>query len=287
MSAVAFLGLGAMGQRMAANLIAAGHELCVWNRTAERCTLLIEQGAKRCLTPRQAAENADIVISMLSNDEASKEVWLDEATGAISGLRRHCIAIECSTLSLDWCLELAARFKEKGVEFLDAPVIGSRPQAESHQLIHLVGGDKETLNKVRGILNVSAAAIHHTGSAGTGMAMKLAVNGLFGIQVVALAEILGLLNKTGFTTESAISLLNELPTTSPALKAIGALIAAKKFEPLFPIDLVEKDFGYLNKLANSQKLVTPTVETVRGIYQKAKNCGYGNENISGVVKLYL
>jgi len=287
MSIIGFLGLGAMGQRMASNLLAAGHELYVWNRTPERCTLLLEQGAKQCLSPRQAAENADIIIAMLCDDEASKEVWLNEKNGALAGIRRTCVAIECSTLSLDWCLQLAASSKEKGVEFLCAPVVGSRPQAESHQLIHLVGGEEKTLAKVREILSVSACAIHHTGHAGSAMVMKLAVNGLFGIQVAAVAEILGLLNKTGMTTELVISLLNELPITSPALKGISALIEAKKFAPLFPVDLLEKDFGYLEKLANSQQVEIPAALVAKRIYQKAKNCGYGKENITSVVKLYV
>lgn len=286
MSTVAFLGLGAMGQRMATNLLTVGHELYVWNRTSERCTVLIEQGAILCASPREAAENADIVVAMLTDDEASRAVWLDKKTGAMLGLRRNSIAIECSTLSLDWCLELAASIRENGAEFLDAPVVGSRPQAESRQLIHLAGGETEVLEQVRDILNASAGTIQHIGSIGSGMSMKLAVNGLFGIQVAALAEILSVLHKAGISLELSVSLLNELPMTSPALKGIGALIVAEKFAPLFPIDLVEKDFGYLTHLADSLNSEIPSVIAARNVYQKAKISGYGKENIAGVVKLY-
>ena len=287
MSNVTILGLGAMGQRMAVNLLKAGHDLHVWNRTPERCKTLVKLGAKQSSSPQLAVQNADFIISMLSNDEASRDVWLNKKNGAILALQESAIAIECSTLSYTWCKSLSQVIMDNHAEFLDAPVVGSRPQAEAAQLIYLVGGKKEVLKKANKVLGASAANVHHVGSIGKGMLMKLAINGLFAIQVAALGEILGLLDQAGIPSESAVAVLNELPTTSPALKGIGSAIAASNYSPLFPINLVNKDLAYLEQLAATQHSEIPSVTTTKQIFQLARESGYGDDNIAGVVQLYL
>ncbi len=287
MKTVAILGMGAMGSRLAKNLLKKGYELNVWNRTAERCCTLVEQGAKQYPFPKDAVKNADVVIAMLTNDHASRNVWMDNKTGAILGLRQNAVAIECSTLSLSWCLELAETIHQKNANFLDAPVVGSRPQADASQLIHLVGGESKVLDKVQNILSASSSAIHHTGKTGTAMSMKLAINGLFGMQVAALSEMIGMLNKLGIEKKSAVNLLNELPITSPAMKGIGLAISSDNFAPMFPINLVEKDFDYLQKLSVQQNSEVPLVNKTRDIYQQVIKSGYGQDNIAGVVQIYL
>ena len=134
MSKVAFLGLGAMGSRMAANLLKAGHELTVWNRVPEAANNLVASGAKTAVTPRGAAENNEFVMSMVSNDEASQQVWLDGPDGALAGMQDGTVAIQSSTLSPVWIRQLAGSMCKSGVKLLDAMVSGSTPQAESAQL---------------------------------------------------------------------------------------------------------------------------------------------------------
>ena len=293
MSDIAFLGMGAMGSRIALRLLAAGHSLHVWNRTPERCQPLVAQGAKAYNSPRQAARAAEIVIAMVADDEASRWVWLDETHGAMGGLQKgvnrqvsqDAIAIEYSTLTPGWSRELAEKMAANH-PFLTAPVVGSRPQAEAGQLIQLVGGGAATLALVHPILESHSAIIHHVGDAAASMALKLAINTLFGIQVAALGEILGMLQKTGMSAETAIDWLNQMPTTSPALKGIGTLMAAQNYAPLFPIDLVEKDFRYARTSAQSLETRVPTVEAVGKIYQQAQQAGYGADNIAGVAQLY-
>jgi len=286
MTNITILGTGAMGSRMAINLLEAGYAVTVFNRTRKRALPLQQGGALISASPLEAVKDADIVISMMSNDEASSAVWLDEKTGALAGLRKNTITIECSTLSLSWCLQLAAQIKSAGADFLDAPVVGSRPQAEARQLIHLVGGDAQVLERARKVLGAGAAAIHHIGPVGAGMSMKLAVNGIFGMQVAALSEILCTLEQTGISKKSAIGILNELPVTSPALKGIGALMAAGNHTPLFPIDLVEKDFAYVQRLAENAQLDPLMITAARKSYQTAKNKGFGADNISGVIQIF-
>lgn len=282
---VAFLGLGAMGQRMAANLLQASHELHVWNRTPARCTPLVKQGTAAHATPREAAQQAEVVIAMVRDDEASRAVWLDDRDGALSGMFPGAVAIECSTLSLDCCSRLANRMAAQQVGFLDAPVVGSRPQAEARQLIHLVGGEEAVLDQARDVLGAGAAAIHRVGGQGAGMAMKLAVNTLFGIQVAALGELLGLLASRGINAPAAADLLGQLPVTSPAAKGAAAAIAAGNFAPLFPIDLVHKDLGYaLDAAAPGNRL--PTTAGVQALFAEAIERGHGANNIHAIAKLF-
>lgn len=287
MKNIAFLGIGAMGERIATNLINAGYQLQIWNRTAQRCQSLVAKGATAYDSPKEAVRQADIAIAMVTDNQASCEVWLERSTGAIHGLKPNTITIESSTLTPAWCRELAQEIERRNCHFLDAPVVGSRPQAEERKLIYLVGGQTNIVEQIREILAASSTTIHHIGEVGTGMTMKLAVNTLFGIQVAALSETLAILNKTGVSEEVAVDLLNKIPTTSPALKGIGTLIKNKNHTALFPIDLVAKDFYYSEQLGQSVKAKTPTIKAIRHIYQEAVEAGYGRDNISGIARLFL
>ncbi|APB33160.1 3-hydroxyisobutyrate dehydrogenase [Gloeomargarita lithophora Alchichica-D10] len=285
---VAVIGLGAMGSRIAQNLLSAGYAVVVHNRTVERAQPLIDQGAIFATSPRAAAEQSNVVISMVTDNEVSRQVWLAAETGAILGLSPDKIAIEMSTLTVDWIRELDAAITQWGAGFLDAPVVGSRPQAEAGKLISLVGGQTETLAKVQTILtDAGAAIVQHIGAVGQGMAMKLAVNAFFGIQVVALAELLGLLSGDGISPETAMDCLRELPVLSLAAKGAGSLMASQNHAPLFPIHLVEKDFRYVTQTAQDWGATIPISTAVIEIYRTAIAQGYAKDNITGIVQLFV
>ncbi len=288
MSRVAVLGIGAMGSRIAQNLLNCNHQVVVYNRTADKVKPLLDKGAVYAPTPREAAEQADIVISMVTDNDVSRAVWLDVETGAVRGLGKDAIAIESSTLTVNWTRELAAKIESCGAGFLDAPVVGSRPQADTGKLIYLVGGKAEILAQVQPVLlSAGASTVHHVGSVGQGMAMKLAVNALFGIQVAALAEIIGMLTKDGVTSEKAIECIGALPVLSPAAKGAGSLMVTNNHAPMFPIELVEKDFRYIIQTAQAVDAPTPGSTAIHDVYQKAIAKGYGNDNITGVVQLFI
>jgi 3-hydroxyisobutyrate dehydrogenase len=285
---IAILGCGAMGSRMAQNLLNANYPVVVYNRTAAKVQSLIDRGALYAATPRAAAAQAEIVISMVTDDDVSRSIWLDPETGALLGLQQDQIVIESSTLTIDWTRELANTIEQRGAIFLDAPVVGSRPQVEAGKLIYLVGGKAEVLEQVQPILlSAGGAIVQHLGAIGQGMAMKLAVNTLFGVQVAALAEILGLLNKQGITSVKAMECLGELPVTSLAAKMAGSLMVANNHAPLFPIGLVEKDFRYVMQTAQTDNAAIPVATAIHHIYQEAIDKGFGNNNITGVVQLFL
>lgn len=284
MTKIAVLGMGAMGSRMAARLLDAGHDVRVWNRSVDRAKSLMEKGATLASSPRDAVEDREVVISMVRDDAASRAVWLE--AGALEAMPRDAVAIESSTLTPDWIAELSKAASSRKVAFLDAPVAGTRPQADAGQLIYVVGGETEALDVVRPVLDVMGGTVHHVGPNGAGTAMKLAINSLFGIQVAALAETLGLLRRTGIEDADAVEVLASMPITSPAMAGVGGLMVAKKFAPMFPIDLVEKDFAYVETAAKTLGTTVPVASKTRQVFEKAKTEGLADENIVAVAKLY-
>ena len=287
MTNITILGTGAMGSRMARKLLTAGYSVTVFNRTRKRALPLVQEGAEFATTPIAAVKDADIIISMLTNDEASRTVWLDKVSGAIAGLKKGAIAIEASTLSLDCINELTKEFDSHDIAFLDAPVVGSRPQADSGTLVFLVGGEESILDRVKPVLSCMASAIRHAGVNGAGTKIKLAINAFFGVQVSAFSEIIGLLERSGIAKEKTVDLFNQLPTTSPALQGIGKLISTSNFEPLFPISLMEKDFRYAIDMSNIHHSAVPVVNAAHGIFKNALKYGLGQKNINSVIQLYL
>ena len=212
---VAVLGLGAMGSRMASNLLKAGHRVVVWNRTPGAAKALVEVGARQAQSPKEAAAGAAFVIAMLRDDEASRQVWLDPESGALAGMERGSVAIESSTLSPRWIRELGEAAVSRGLALLEAPVSGSRPQAEAGQLIYLVGGDEATFKRAEPLLKAMGSAIHFIGPLGTGALVKLSTNALLGIQVTALAELIGMLKRSGADAARALEVVAATPVWSP------------------------------------------------------------------------
>lgn len=279
---IAFLGLGAVGSRMATRLCAASHELTVWNRSEARAT---PDGAVRASTPSAAAEGADLVISMVRDDAASHDVWLGER-GALAAMSDEAIGVECSTLSLPYVKELSAAFRNADRQFLDAPLAGSRPQAEAGQLIFMVGGREQALEVARPALEAMGGAIHYAGGNGAVATVKLMVNALFGVQVAVLAELIGLARASGIDAAKAVEILGATPVASPAAKAAAGAMLADNFTPAFPIDLVAKDFGLIDASTPTVAVETPVSDASGAVYRRGVSAGFGADNITGIVQLY-
>ena len=194
---VAFLGLGKMGAGMAARLITAGHVVSVYNRTAERTAPFAKLGARVATSPSSAAQNADIIIGMTADDESSRAMWLGEQ-GALSAENvPHALAIECSTLSHDWVLELADRVRERRFRYVDAPVTGLPDAAANGTLTLLVGADAADLDAARPVFASLATRVLHFGGVGQGTAYKLMINLLGAVQIASAAEATLLASRAG------------------------------------------------------------------------------------------
>ncbi len=285
MTNIAFLGLGAMGSRMAANLLKFDFTVSVWNRSPGPDETLKLLGAAVATTPRAAADGADIVVSMVRDDEASKEIWLDDTTGALGSMKAGAIAMESSTITVDWARELAATVAASGQRFLEAPVAGSRPQAEAGILIYICGGDADTFTEAMPAMQAMGGTQHHVGDAGSGALVKLAVNTLLGIQQAALAEILGMAKRGGIDPAAMANVIIGTPTCSPLAKMAAESMVAKNFAPLFPVNLMEKDLGYVLAAAGGEGM--PLAQATHDVFTKAMDVGYGDDNMSGVIQLYI
>lgn len=287
MTDITVLGLGAMGSRLAINYANAGHNVTVWNRTPSTADALADQHRLTvAATPRAATNGANIVVSMLTDDTATEAVWLDPQTGALAGLGPDSIAIDSSTITPAMASTLGTAARDAGRFFLEAPVVGSRPQAEAGALLYLIGGDTEVLERAKPLIEVNAGAIRHVGEVGAAATMKLAINGLFGIQVAAYAEILALIERSGLDTATASDILRNLPITSPGLQRIVGLFETQDFAPNFPIDLVAKDFGYLHQLATELGGPHPVTTATTKLYNNAAGGPARDLDIAGIATQY-
>jgi 3-hydroxyisobutyrate dehydrogenase len=286
MSKIAFLGLGAMGSRMAINLARAGHEITVWNRDPTKAGAVCAHGAVVAGSPHAAAVGADFVFSMVTDDQAARVVWLDRADGALQGLKSGAIAIECSTVTPAWVRELAAAVSGTGAALLDAPVAGSRPQAEAGQLIFMVGGSKAAFLSVEPVLSPMSAKAIYVGEVGQGAVLKLAVNTLFAAQLESVAELLGFLSRNGFAADQAAELLSAFPIVAPPIAGAARMMAAGSTTPLFTIDLIEKDLSYILETARSSGADLPGAQSAHDAFQRAQKQGLGQANISGLAAVF-
>jgi 3-hydroxyisobutyrate dehydrogenase len=280
---VAILGLGIMGAGMANRLLSANFPLTVYNRNREKSAPFASAGAFVANSPREAASRSQIVLSMVSNDDASRDVWLGES-GALKGVAPHSVLIESSTLSGDWIRELAAKAAEHGCRFLDAPVTGTKPHAASGELVFLVGGSTETLDAARPVFSVLGRDVVHLGPVGSGALMKLVNNFLCGVQAASFAEAVSMIDAGVLDRASAISILTGGAPGSGIVKRVAERIATNDFTPNFALRWMAKDLGYAVREASSEGISLQTATAALAVFQQAIAEGHGNEDFSAVSK---
>jgi 3-hydroxyisobutyrate dehydrogenase len=203
---VAMIGLGIMGSGMAGRLLSANFPLSVYNRNRDKSAPFAGAGATVAASPREAAVKADIIISMVADDVASRGIWLGE-NGALAGVSRGAALIECSTLTVGWIKELATAAAQHGCELLDAPVTGTKPHAASGELSFLMGGSQAALATAQPVLSVLGREFIHLGPTGSGALMKLINNFMCGVQAASLAEAEYMIGAGGLDLKKALSIL--------------------------------------------------------------------------------
>jgi len=280
---VAILGLGTMGSGMAANLLKVGFPLSVYNRTRTKAQPLIDAGARIASTPAEAVKDASVIISMLADDVASREVWLGE-NGALAAAKKTAILVESSTVSPAWIAELAKQAEQRGLDLLDAPVTGSRAQAEAGQLSFLVGGKDTTLEAATPVLRAMSKEIVHLGPIGSGAKMKLINNFLCGVQVASFAEGLIWIERSGLDREKALSILKTGAPGSPLLGAISARMVSQNYTVNFLLKLMTKDLLYAQNEAELSNVDLKTAEVARSLFAAAIDQGFGDQDMSSVIE---
>lgn len=282
MKTVAFLGLGAMGSRMASRLVQAGFSVKVWNRTPKAAENLLRQGAIWAKTPREAAENADFVIAMVRDNEASKQVWLDPETGALYGMKAGAVAIESSTLTSQWIQQLSTKFAENQTALLEAPVSGSRPHAEAGQLVYLVAGEQAVFEQAKPVLAAMGKIPEQViGQIGAGALAKLATNTLMGVQVAVIAELITMLKQQKADVNAILQAVSATSAWSGVAQMAANSISNENFAPLFPVELLAKDLRYTLESTNQAPVITQTSQ----LFNQAIEQGYGDLQMTAVVKV--
>jgi 3-hydroxyisobutyrate dehydrogenase len=272
-----------MGAGMAGRLLDAGFAVAVWNRSPDRTAPLVERGARLAATPRDAAANAGVVIAMVADDHASRSVWLGE-TGALAGAKSGAVIIESSTLTPAWIAELASAVESRGSHFLDAPVTGSRTQAESGQLLFLVGGEESVLDRVRGVLSAMSRAIVHVGPTGSGARLKLVNNFLAAAQTASFAEAMALMEKSGLRLDRALAVLLEGAPGSPMLRTISQRILSQDPTVNFSNALMKKDLDYAIAEGDRYGVPLDMAATTRESFQRAVDQGLGDRAVWTIVE---
>ena len=244
MTHITVLGLGIMGSGIAHNILKAGYPLTVYNRTKEKAAPLIAAGAQWADSPALAAQHADVVISMVGDDVASRAMWLG-ADGAFAPMPPHAVAVECSTLSLDWIREWHAEAQQHGLKSIEAPVTGSKLAAEAGTLTLLVGGEADVLAKARPVLATFSNNIVHFGPATSGTLYKL-INNLQGaVHLLALSEGMVMAERAGLNMDAVLEAVMSGAASSPMVKGKAARVIDRDYEDVhFTIRWMYKDLTY-------------------------------------------
>ncbi len=273
-----------MGSGMAANLLRKGFAVTVYNRNPQKAQELMSAGATVAQTPAEAAASSEFIITMLSDDAASRAVWMG-TNGALSAVQQNSVLIECSTVSVAWTRELAAAAKQRGCDLLDAPVTGTKPHAAAGELTFLVGGSQQSLDRATPILQAMGRSIVHLGPSGSGALVKLINNFVSGVQAVAIAEAIALIEKTDLDAPKALAVVTEGAPGSPLVKTMAKRMTTPDFTPNFALKLMMKDLRYAIGEAQSHSMSLATAAAAVGVLSKANDSGLGDLDFSAVVEL--
>lgn len=284
MEKIGFLGLGVMGSNVVANLLKAGHEITVYNRTTERAEAISKQGARQAQTPREAVADADVIMIMVSDDKAIEDMVFGP-DGALKGARQGQIAIDLTTCLPATSLREAAAFNERGVEFLDAPVFGSKNESRDAGLWIVIGGKQEVYEKMLPIFRRISETQHYMGENSKGTSMKLVGNLIVQAQVEALGEAMTLATKAGLNAKDVLGVLAVTDFKSPVLSGVGDSLARRDFSPFFYLKLMLKDAYLIANFAQQLNVPLPTSAATRELIKTAVNKGWGDENASALIKV--
>ena len=283
MADLAFVGLGAMGSRLAKRLLDAGHTVTGYNRTPEKARALVAAGMTIAKTPREAAAAADVVFTMVTDNDALRAVALGP-DGVVAGLRRGAVFVEMSTVGPDVTRELGAAVAARGAIMLDAPVSGSTVSVEQGVASIQVGGDAAALERVRPYLAAMGPnGITHVGPLGIAKAMKVATNLGVAVQILAFCEAVVLAEKSGIPRAAAVEALMKSVIASPLVKYRGPFVIGKMEEHVaFPVPMIQKDLQLALDQAKAVGVPLPLTALTQEWLTKAREMGLGEHDFAVV-----
>jgi 3-hydroxyisobutyrate dehydrogenase-like beta-hydroxyacid dehydrogenase len=277
---VAFLGLGIMGQAMATNLVKAGHEVTVWNRTPGKQV----EGARVAASPAEAAQGAEVVWMAVSDTAAAESVLFGE-NGAEQSLTEGMIISDSSTISPSATRKFAERVARKGVQYVDSPMTGSKAGAESGTLLFIVGGDEQAIERLKPLYAAMGKKIFRMGETGKGQSAKLVMNLQIALIYEGFAEALTLAAKLGVDAETLMPLVQASMVKSGVVEYKAPFVLNRDFSPNFPLRLMRKDIRLALDAAKEARVKLPGLETVEEIYEMAVEDGHADLDYAATLLL--
>ena len=282
---IGFIGLGIMGSRMAANLCDRGYELVVFNRSPQKTEALVAAGAAAVASPAAVADRAEVLITMLAHPKAIGEAALGER-GFLDRLPAGSIWLDCSTVDPSFSREMAAAAQARQIQFLDAPVAGSKTQAAAAELAFFVGGAEVDVERCRPLLETMGRKVVRIGPCGQGSAMKLVVNHLLGTSMLAFAEALALGCGLGLAREALLAALVGGPVAPPYLALKREKLETGDYSPEFPLEWMHKDLQLVATAASEAGVAMPTSAITKEIYGLLARQGLGRQDFSAIDRLF-
>ncbi len=276
---IGWAGLGNMGMPMAKNIIKAGFEVSAFNRTKSKTLELTEAGAIAVDSPKQLTKSCDVIITMLSDDEAVKQIFEGQDGLFCDGVEEK-LFVDMSTVAPATSCYLSAACVQKGASFLEAPVSGSVKPAQDGSLIILAAGNKENYEKAKPIFDVMGKLSLYLGGAGTGSAAKLAINYLLGLNLQGLAETILFAEKNGVNKQDMLTIINESACGNGITKLKSVSILNDDYTAAFALKHLVKDL----RLGKEAGLQSPLINPLANTYNKAKENGYGDEDVMAIIK---
>lgn len=282
---IAFLGTGIMGGPMAANLVKAGHDVTLWNRTAAKSQLWQDAtGARVAISPADAATDAQVVWICVSDTAAAERVLL-APDGVLAVTRAGMLVADSSTISPSASRQFAARLRERGADFVDCPVTGSKSGAETGQLVFIVGGRNEAVARLQPLFAAMGKRVFHVGDNGMGLSAKLAMNLNVALIFEGLAEGLALAEKAGVRLEQMLEIVAATMLRSGVSDYKGPFLERRDFSANFPLRLMLKDIRLMLEYARELRVKLPALETVEEIYAVAAEEGLEDDDYIATLSL--
>jgi 3-hydroxyisobutyrate dehydrogenase len=272
---IGFIGLGIMGRPMAQNLLKAGFQVTVYNRSKPPVDLLVSLGASSASSPRAVAERSDLVITMVTDSEAVKEVVLGQG-GVIEGAHAGMVLVDMSTISPSVTRSVSSSLAAKGVAMLDAPVSGGDTGAREGTLTIMVGGPAAAFETSLPVLQAMGKKVVHMGATGAGQLTKLANQILVACNMVGVCECLNFAKKAGLDVGKVIDSLSAGAASSWSLVNLGPKVAKRDFAPGFKVKLLQKDLRYVLSSAEDLDAPLPATALVHGLYKQLEDKGLGD-----------
>jgi 3-hydroxyisobutyrate dehydrogenase len=281
MQTIGWIGLGAMGTPMAANLLRVGYEVHVYNRSKERAEPLLQAGAQWAQSPREVSEHSNVIVTMVA-DAAAIEQLLTMSDGILASDLQGKTVVNMSTIGPGDSRKFAEMVRQRGGDFLDAPVSGSVKPAQEGQLIILVGGAAEVLERCRPMFDVLGKSSIHFGDVGNGSAAKLVINSLLGMMMQGISEALVMASGLGLNKDHVAELISESALNSPLFQVKKGMLLQEEFPPAFALKLMAKDLKLAADEAIRHNVPLPVITTVLNTYLAANANGKGDLDVSSV-----